>query len=96
MESSGAALQKEGPESGAIGAKGLQAPGRTTQTRYPGSQAKATEQVFGQGDLLVPRDTGGVGTDCGSTGAQRPHLSVRSLMTSSKVLNLCKMGVLTS
>ena len=51
----------EGPESGAVGAKGLQVPGRTTRTRYPGSQAEATEQVFGQGDLLVPRDTGGVG-----------------------------------
>ena len=51
----------EGPESGAIGAKGLQVPGRTTQTRYPGSQAEATEQVFGQRDLLVPWDTGGVG-----------------------------------
>ena len=61
MGLSGAALQKEGPESGAVGAKGLQVPGRTTRTRYPGSQAEATEQVFGQGDLLVPRDTGGVG-----------------------------------
>ena len=53
----------EGPESGAIGAKGLQGPGGTTRT-HPGSQAEATEQVFGQGDLLVLRDTGGVGTDC--------------------------------
>ena len=60
---SGAALQKEGPESGAIGAKGLQGPGGTTRT-HPGSQAEATEQVFGQGDLLVLRDTSGVGTDC--------------------------------
>ena len=60
MGLSGAALQKEGPESGAIGAKGLQGPGGTTRT-HPGSQAEATEQVFGQGDLLVPWDTGGVG-----------------------------------
>ena len=59
----GAALQKEGPESGAIGAKGLQAPGGTTRTHLKG-QAEAAEQVFGQGDLLVPRDTGGAGTDC--------------------------------
>ena len=48
MGLSGAALQKEGPESGAIGAKGLQAPGGTTRT-HPGSQA---EQVFGQGDRV--------------------------------------------
>ena len=60
MGLSGAALQKEGPESGAIGAKGLWTPGGTTRT-HPGSQA---EQVFGQGDLLVPQDTGGAGTDC--------------------------------
>ena len=77
---SGAALQKEGPESGAIGAKGLQGPGGTTRT-HPGSQAEATEQVFGQGDLLVPRDTGGAGTDCvvPAAWAQRLHLSVTSL-----------------
>ena len=43
MGLSGAALQKEGPESGAIVAKGLHAPGGTTRT-HPGSQA---EQVFG-------------------------------------------------
>ena len=36
---------------------------RPTQT-HPGSQAEATDQVFGQGDLLVPQDTGGAGTDC--------------------------------
>ena len=59
MGLSGAALQKEGPDSGAIGAKELQAPGGTTRT-HPGSQA---EQVFGQGDLLAPRDMGGVGKD---------------------------------
>ena len=45
MGLSRAALHEEGPESGAIGAKGLQAPGGTTRT-HPGSQA---EQVFGQG-----------------------------------------------
>ena len=44
----GAALQKEGPESGEIGAKGLWTPGGTTRT-HPGSQA---EQVFGQGDWV--------------------------------------------
>ena len=60
---SGTALKKEGPESGAIGAKGLWVPGGTTRT-HPGSQAEATDQVFGQGDLLVPQDTGGAGTDC--------------------------------
>ena len=53
MGLSGAALQKEGPESGAIGAKGLQAPGGTTQT-HPGSQA---EQVFGQGDWMEQGQT---------------------------------------
>ena len=63
MRLSGAALPKEGPKSGAVGAKGLRAPGGTTRTD-PGSQAEATEQVFGRGDLLVPRDTGGAGTDC--------------------------------
>ena len=52
MGLSGAALQKEGPESGAIGAKGLQAPGGTTRTHLKG-QAEAAEQVFKQGDLLV-------------------------------------------
>ena len=48
----GAALQKEGPESGAVGAKGLRAPRGITRT-HPGSQAEAAEQVFGQGDLQV-------------------------------------------
>ena len=48
----GAALQKEGPESGAVGAKGLRAPRGITRT-HPGSQAEAAEQVFGQEDLLV-------------------------------------------
>ena len=73
---SGAALQKEGPESGAVGAKGLWAPGRTSRT-HPGSQAEAAEQVFGQEDLLVPRDSGGVGTDCvvPPAWAHRLHLS---------------------
>ena len=52
MGLSGAALQKEGPESGAIGAKGLWAPGGTTRTHL-GGQAEAAEQVSGQGDLLV-------------------------------------------
>ena len=47
-----AALKKEGPESGAIGAKGLRVPGGTTRT-HQGGQAEATEQVFGQGDLWV-------------------------------------------
>ena len=65
MGLSGAALQKEGPKSGALGAKGLRAPGGTSQT-HPGSQAEVVEQVFGQGDLLVPWDMGGVGTDCGA------------------------------
>ena len=76
----GAALQKEGPESGAVGAKGLRAPRGITRT-HPGSQAEAAEQVFGQGDLLVPRNTGGAGTDCVVTPAwaQRLHLSVMSL-----------------
>ena len=37
--------------------------GGTTWT-HPGSQAEATEQVFGQGNVLVPQDTGGAGTDC--------------------------------
>ena len=48
MGLSRAALQEEGPESGAIVAKGLHAPGGTTRT-HPGSQA---EQVFGQGDRV--------------------------------------------
>ena len=76
----GAALQKEGPESGAVGAKGLRAPRGITRT-HPGSQAEAAEQVFGQGDLLVLRYTGGAGTDCAVTPAwaQRLHLSVTSL-----------------
>ena len=80
MRLSGAALPKEGLKSGAVGAKGLRAPGGTTRTD-PGSQAEATEQVFGRGDLLVPRDTGGAGTDCVVTPAwaQRLHLSVMSL-----------------
>lgn len=89
MELLGAALQKVGPESGAEGAKGLQVPGGTTRT-HPGSQAEAAEQVFGQGDLWVlwghrrSRDR-----LCGSTGAQS-HLSVRSHVTLTKVLKLCK------
>ena len=37
---------------GAIGAKGLWAPGETTRT-HPQGQAEAAEQIFGQGDLLV-------------------------------------------
>ena len=53
MGLSRAALQEEGPESGAIGAKGLRAPGGTTQT-HPGSQA---EQVFGQGDRVEQGQT---------------------------------------
>ena len=63
MGISGTALQKEGPESGALGAKGLRVPRGITWT-HPGSQAEVAEQLFGQGDLLVPRETGGVGTDC--------------------------------
>ena len=59
---SGAALQKEGPESGAIGAKGLRAPGGTTRTHL-GGQAEAAEQVFGQVDLLVLLGHGGAGTE---------------------------------
>ena len=95
MGLSGAPLQKEGPESGAVGAKGLQAPGGTSRT-HPRSQAEAAEQVFGQGDLLVLRDTGGVGTDrvVPSAWAHRLHLSVRSPMTLIKVLKCCKMGLL--
>ena len=79
MGLSGAALQKEGPESGAIGAKELRAPGGTTWT-HTGSQAEAAEQVFGQGVLLVPRDMGGAGTDC----AVPPGLRGR----------ICQLGVL--
>ena len=95
MGLSGAPLQKEGPESGAVGAKGLRAPGGTSQTN-PGSQAETAEQVFGQGDLLVLRDMGGVGTDrvVPSAWAHRLHLSVRSPMTLIKVLKCCKMGLL--
>ena len=80
MELSGGALQKEGAESGEVRAKGLQEPGGTS-TDPPGSQAEATEQVFGQGDLLVLRDTGGAGTDCvvPAAWAQSLHLSVTSL-----------------
>ena len=63
MGFSGAALQKEGPESRAIEAKELRVFGGTTWT-HPGSQAEAAEQVFGQGNVLVPQDTGGAGTDC--------------------------------
>ena len=53
MRLSGAALPKEGLKSGAVGAKGLRAPGGTTRTD-PGSQAEAAEQVFKQGDLVLP------------------------------------------
>ena len=74
MGLSGAPLQKEGPESGAVGAKGLQAPGGTSRT-HPGSQAEAAEQVFGQGDLRVLLVHGSSWDRlCGSTGAQS-HLS---------------------
>ena len=60
---SGAALQKEGPELGSTRSKGAAGAWRD-HTDPPGGQAEATEQVFGQGDLLVPWDTGGAGTDC--------------------------------
>ena len=52
----GAALQNEGPESGAIGAKWLWAPGGTTQT-HPGIRAEATGQIFGQERTLGPART---------------------------------------
>ena len=48
----GGCSAEEGPESGAIGAKGLRAPGGATWTHL-GGQAEAAEQVFGQEDLLV-------------------------------------------
>ena len=72
----GGCSAEEGPESGAIGAKGLRAPGGATWTHL-GGQAEAAEQVFGQEDLLVPRDSGGVGTDCvvPPAWAHRLHLS---------------------
>ena len=91
MELSGAALQKEEPASGAIGAKGLQAPRGTTQTPPPGGQAEAAEQSFGQGDLLVLQNTGGMGTDCAVPPGLRLHLSIRSRMTLSNFLKLCRL-----
>ena len=63
MGLSGSALLKEGPESGSCRSKGAVGAWRD-HTDPPGGQAEATEQVFGQGDLLVPRDMGGEGTDC--------------------------------
>ena len=63
MGLSGSALLKEGPESGSCRNKGAAGAWRD-HTDPPGGQAEATEQVFGQGDLLVPRDMGGEGTDC--------------------------------
>ena len=58
----GAALQKEGPKSGGSRSKG--AVGAWRNHTHLGGEAEAAEQVFGQGDFLVPRDTGGAGTDC--------------------------------
>ena len=49
----GAALQKEGPKSGAVGVKGLRTPGGTSQA-HSGSQAEAAEQVFGHGRTPGP------------------------------------------
>ena len=75
---SGAALQKEGPKSGALGAKGA-AGARRHHTDPPGSQAKAAEQVFEQGDLpILPGHRRSWDKLRGPTGAQRLHLSVRS------------------
>ena len=74
---SGAALQKEGPESGSTRSKGAAGDWRD-HTDPPGGQAEAAEQVFGQGDLLVPWDTDGAGKDC----AVPPGLRV-----------ICQLGV---
>ena len=91
MGLSRAALQEEGPESGAIGAKGLRAPGGTTRTHLKG-QAEVAEQVFEQGDLLVLPGHGRKGDRLRSpTRAQRLHQSVRGQMTLTKVLKLCRL-----
>ena len=61
-----AALKKEGPESGAIGAKGLWAPGGTTRT-HQGVRLKPLSRSLGRETSGSCQDMGGVGTDCGLT-----------------------------
>ena len=61
-----AALKKEGPESGAIGAKGLRVPGGTTWT-HEGISLKPLSRSLGRETSGSCRDMGGVGTDCGPT-----------------------------
>ena len=60
---SGAALQKEGPKSGALGAKGLQEPGGTTRT-HPGVRLKLLSRSLNKEIFWSCQDTGGAGTDC--------------------------------
>ena len=88
----GVALQKEGSKSGAIGAKGLCTPGGTTQT-HPGSRAEATGQIFGQGPARTREELGQ--TVVPPAWVQRLHLSVRSCMTLSNFLKLCRLASLS-
>ena len=73
----GAALQKEGPRSGAVGVKGLRAPGGTSPA-HSASRAEAAEKVFGQGRTPGPAKsyTGEAGTysTVPPAWAQRLHL----------------------
>ena len=83
------------PAEGRTQVRGIRSKGAAGAWRHhtdpPRSQAKAAEQVFEQGDLLIlPGHRRSWDRLCGPTWAQRLHLSVRSRITLSKVINLCR------